>query len=197
MHAHAHTCTRDMQVAAPALHSGQLVAVPTDTLYGLACVAQSSAAVRQLYAIKGRDLVRATTSTLPPSPTLSSSFVDQLERTLAVVLPPPNTELAGVLPPPNPEGTQSTPAVSHSTFTQLYADMSYVDDVTTFFRENQSLYVFLPWMKYQSGQSARTSPQLVQTLARNVFLLTRTLMRCTDSLKRRGSTHPISVLSSR
>ena len=169
MHAHAHTCTRDMQVAAPALHSGQLVAVPTDTLYGLACVAQSSAAVRQLYAIKGRDLVRATTSTLPPSPTLSASFVDQLERTLAVVPSPPNTELAGVLPPPNTEGTQSTPAVSHSTFTQLYADMSYVDDVTTFFRENQSLYVFLPWMKYQSGQSARTSPQLVQTPARNVF----------------------------
>eukprot|EP00729_Bicosta_minor_P021400 gene21400-30583_t len=43
-------------IGTPSQAVGQLVAVPTDTLYGLACVAQSSAAVRQLYAIKGRDL---------------------------------------------------------------------------------------------------------------------------------------------
>ncbi|XP_051576619.1 threonylcarbamoyl-AMP synthase-like [Myxocyprinus asiaticus] len=37
-----------------ALKAGQVVAVPTDTIYGLACVAQNSDAIRRVYDIKGR-----------------------------------------------------------------------------------------------------------------------------------------------
>ncbi|NXL82843.1 YRDC protein, partial [Leptocoma aspasia] len=34
---------------------GGLVAVPTDTVYGVACLAQDSAAVRSIYRLKGRN----------------------------------------------------------------------------------------------------------------------------------------------
>ncbi|KAM9851993.1 threonylcarbamoyl-AMP synthase [Aulostomus maculatus] len=38
-----------------ALKEGHVVAVPTDTLYGVACLAQNSEAVRKIYDIKGRN----------------------------------------------------------------------------------------------------------------------------------------------
>lgn len=34
---------------------GHVVAVPTDTIYGLACLAQNSEAIRKIYDIKGRN----------------------------------------------------------------------------------------------------------------------------------------------
>ncbi|XP_052350091.1 yrdC domain-containing protein, mitochondrial isoform X3 [Oncorhynchus keta] len=37
-----------------ALKDGQVVAVPTDTIYGLACLAQNSNAIKKVYDIKGR-----------------------------------------------------------------------------------------------------------------------------------------------
>ncbi|XP_070805651.1 threonylcarbamoyl-AMP synthase [Pituophis catenifer annectens] len=40
--------------AAAVLREGGLVAVPTDTVYGVACLAQNSAAVEALYRLKGR-----------------------------------------------------------------------------------------------------------------------------------------------
>ncbi|XP_058051112.1 threonylcarbamoyl-AMP synthase [Ahaetulla prasina] len=40
--------------AVAALREGGLVAVPTDTVYGVACLAQNSAAVEALYRLKGR-----------------------------------------------------------------------------------------------------------------------------------------------
>ncbi|XP_051574042.1 yrdC domain-containing protein, mitochondrial [Myxocyprinus asiaticus] len=40
---------------AQALKAGQVVAVPTDTVYGLSCVAQNSNAIRRVYEIKGRN----------------------------------------------------------------------------------------------------------------------------------------------
>ncbi|GBG81638.1 hypothetical protein CBR_g32631 [Chara braunii] len=43
-------------VAASALEQGDVIAVPTDTLYGLAADAQSASAIFKLYEIKGRDL---------------------------------------------------------------------------------------------------------------------------------------------
>ena len=39
--------------AAKILSDGQVIAVPTDTVYGLAALVQNSAAVQQLYHIKG------------------------------------------------------------------------------------------------------------------------------------------------
>lgn len=38
-----------------ALREGQVIAVPTDTLYGLACLAQNSEAIGKVYDIKGRN----------------------------------------------------------------------------------------------------------------------------------------------
>lgn len=38
-----------------ALREGHVVAVPTDTIYGLACLAQNSDAVKKVYDIKGRN----------------------------------------------------------------------------------------------------------------------------------------------
>ena len=43
------------QKAADILKSGGVIAMPTDTIYGLAALAQNAKAVRKLYSIKGRD----------------------------------------------------------------------------------------------------------------------------------------------
>ncbi|NWY68120.1 YRDC protein, partial [Erithacus rubecula] len=47
--------TEAVAAAADALQAGGLVAVPTDTVYGVACLAQDSAAVRSIYSLKGRN----------------------------------------------------------------------------------------------------------------------------------------------
>ena len=44
----------DLHLAVRALRNGQLVAFPTDTVYGVAALAQDEAAVRSLYQAKGR-----------------------------------------------------------------------------------------------------------------------------------------------
>ncbi|XP_027005646.2 yrdC domain-containing protein, mitochondrial [Tachysurus fulvidraco] len=41
--------------ALQALKGGQVIAVPTDTIYGLACLAQNSDAIKRVYDIKGRN----------------------------------------------------------------------------------------------------------------------------------------------
>lgn len=43
-----------------ALEQGELVVVPTDTVYGLAALASDEAAVRRMYACKGRDAAQPT-----------------------------------------------------------------------------------------------------------------------------------------
>uniref|UniRef100_A0A8C8R817 Threonylcarbamoyl-AMP synthase n=1 Tax=Pelusios castaneus TaxID=367368 RepID=A0A8C8R817_9SAUR len=43
-----------LDAAVTVLQGGGLVAVPTDTVYGVACLAQSSQAVQSIYALKGR-----------------------------------------------------------------------------------------------------------------------------------------------
>ncbi|KAK1795075.1 hypothetical protein P4O66_010255 [Electrophorus voltai] len=45
-----------LKSTAKALKDGNVVAVPTDTIYGLACLAQNSAAIEKLYNIKGRNV---------------------------------------------------------------------------------------------------------------------------------------------
>ncbi|XP_055328898.1 threonylcarbamoyl-AMP synthase-like [Paramacrobiotus metropolitanus] len=44
-----------IQRAVNALQKGKLIAVPTDTIYGIAGLAQNSCAVSQIYKVKGRD----------------------------------------------------------------------------------------------------------------------------------------------
>ncbi|XP_017003198.2 threonylcarbamoyl-AMP synthase [Drosophila takahashii] len=44
-----------LQLARQCLLSGQVIALPTDTVYGLACDANNEPAIQRLYEIKGRD----------------------------------------------------------------------------------------------------------------------------------------------
>ncbi|OXB66420.1 hypothetical protein ASZ78_011954 [Callipepla squamata] len=48
-------CGEAVEAAVGALREGGLVAVPTDTVYGVACLAQDSRAVRSIYSLKGRN----------------------------------------------------------------------------------------------------------------------------------------------
>ena len=48
-------CTEILNRTVKALKEGHVVAVPTDTIYGLACLAQNSEAVRKIYDVKGRN----------------------------------------------------------------------------------------------------------------------------------------------
>jgi L-threonylcarbamoyladenylate synthase len=43
-----------------ALRAGELVVLPTDTVYGLACLADDEPAARRLYALKGRPAIQPT-----------------------------------------------------------------------------------------------------------------------------------------
>ncbi|XP_028325709.1 threonylcarbamoyl-AMP synthase [Gouania willdenowi] len=47
--------TEVLETTVKALKEGHVVAVPTDTIYGLACLAQNSEAIRRTYEIKGRN----------------------------------------------------------------------------------------------------------------------------------------------
>lgn len=47
--------TQAVKAAAEALLSGEIVAVPTDTIYGIAALVQNTSAVERLYSIKGRN----------------------------------------------------------------------------------------------------------------------------------------------
>lgn len=51
---HLHTGTQDVECAAQLLRDGQLVAIPTETVYGLAADARNAAAVESIFAAKGR-----------------------------------------------------------------------------------------------------------------------------------------------
>jgi L-threonylcarbamoyladenylate synthase len=49
-----------IEPAVAALRRGELVVIPTDTVYGLACTAGSEQAARDLYRLKGRDAIQPT-----------------------------------------------------------------------------------------------------------------------------------------
>jgi Sua5/YciO/YrdC/YwlC family protein len=48
-------CVAAVERAAQLILEGKVIAIPTDTVYGVAAAAQNTQAVRQLYKIKGRD----------------------------------------------------------------------------------------------------------------------------------------------
>ena len=48
----------DLNTAAALIVAGQLVAVPTETVYGLACSGLDADAVEQVYEVKGRPEVK-------------------------------------------------------------------------------------------------------------------------------------------
>jgi L-threonylcarbamoyladenylate synthase len=74
-----------LEEAATLIRAGGIVAVPTDTLYGLAADPFSSTAVERIFAVKGRSAERA----LP----LIAADIEQIERWLSPV-PPAGRRLA-------------------------------------------------------------------------------------------------------
>jgi len=47
-----------IEMACQVLNNGNIIAVPTDTVYGLACNANDSMAIKKLYSIKGREQMK-------------------------------------------------------------------------------------------------------------------------------------------
>jgi len=50
----------EVEAAIAALRGGDLVVLPTDTVYGLACIAESERAAMELYRLKGRAAIQPT-----------------------------------------------------------------------------------------------------------------------------------------
>jgi L-threonylcarbamoyladenylate synthase len=92
----------EVETAVAALRRGDLVVLPTDTVYGLACAASDEAAAAALYCLKGRQAIQPTAvifasiaellRLLPELPTLAESAIRAL-------LPGPYTLVV-----PNPAG---------------------------------------------------------------------------------------------
>ncbi|MCD8001711.1 MAG: threonylcarbamoyl-AMP synthase, partial [Oscillospiraceae bacterium] len=66
----------DTRRAAEILRGGGVVAVPTETVYGLACNALSDSAVRRVYEVKGRPAVKPLSLLVPDADTLGRYGTD-------------------------------------------------------------------------------------------------------------------------
>lgn len=94
------------------LKAGNVVALPTDTVYGIACLSQNSAAVRTLYQIKSRDEnkpVAICVSQISDVAKWGRVTVD--ERLLHELLPGPVTLVFERSPALNPELNPGTKLV--------------------------------------------------------------------------------------
>jgi tRNA threonylcarbamoyl adenosine modification protein (Sua5/YciO/YrdC/YwlC family) len=98
--------------ALPALQGERIVAVPTDTIYGVACLAQSSAAVKAVYDLKGRSAMKPVAicvDRVEAIPLYGKVTVsDELLRRL---LPGPVTVVFERTPLLNPELNPNTPLI--------------------------------------------------------------------------------------
>jgi L-threonylcarbamoyladenylate synthase len=92
----------NLAYAADVIKSGGLVAVPTETVYGLACAAFDEVAVARLYDVKGRDGAKPVSllvSSVEEAGTVCSRFTEDAQRLaeafwpgpLTIVLPKRNT----------------------------------------------------------------------------------------------------------
>ncbi|XP_063230629.1 threonylcarbamoyl-AMP synthase [Bacillus rossius redtenbacheri] len=93
-----------VSLAAQVISQGCVVAVPTDTVYGLACNAQDSHAVTKLYAIKGRNLANPVSICVGKVSDIGQwADVKHLERRLLnTLLPGPVTLVLNRSPLLNP-----------------------------------------------------------------------------------------------
>ena len=82
-----------------ALRAGRVVVIPTDTVYGLAVMARSEAAVNALYELKGRADRQPTAVVAASVDTLLEVVPEAPERILRALLPGPYTLVV-----PNPAG---------------------------------------------------------------------------------------------
>ena len=90
--------TPEIAAAVAALQAGELVAIPTETVYGLAADASNAVAVAKIFALKGRPPSRPLIVHLPSADALdhwAASIPDYARRWSAVFWPGP---LAMVLP---------------------------------------------------------------------------------------------------
>jgi tRNA threonylcarbamoyl adenosine modification protein (Sua5/YciO/YrdC/YwlC family) len=88
----------------PALLDDQVIAIPTDTIYGVAARAQSKAAIAKIYAIKGRDEHKPVAICVPNLAQVSDYGTCTLDSaTLAKLLPGAVTVVFDRTPKLNPD----------------------------------------------------------------------------------------------
>lgn len=68
--------TEDIEAAAEIIKGGGLVAVPTETVYGLACNGLDAKAVERVYEVKGRPEVKPLSLMVPGPGAISRYCVD-------------------------------------------------------------------------------------------------------------------------
>eukprot|EP00043_Microstomoeca_roanoka_P013793 m.135566 g.135566 ORF g.135566 m.135566 type:complete len:376 (+) comp15850_c0_seq1:211-1338(+) len=93
-----------IQSAVTILKKGGVISVPTDTIYGLACLAQSTEGVRRIYAIKGREETKPIAicmNSVAEIEAYAESTVSQ--KLLSSLLPGPVTVILPRKPALNPE----------------------------------------------------------------------------------------------
>ena len=91
---------------ASCLRNGGVIAVPTDTIYGVACLAQSSDGIRKIYNLKSRDNQKPLAVLLPDVDTIEKYAVVNDETTskvIAKLLPGPVTTVLKRKPVLNPD----------------------------------------------------------------------------------------------
>lgn len=66
----------ELEYARKAIEKGELIIVPTDTVYGIAASASNEEAVERLYALKGREKQKATAVIFSSVPQLKEAFKD-------------------------------------------------------------------------------------------------------------------------
>jgi L-threonylcarbamoyladenylate synthase len=69
-----------ISLAASLLREGRVIAIPTDTVYGLVCLPEFPEAIERIYALKGRPKDKkliTLTLTPPPPPPLLKSFAER------------------------------------------------------------------------------------------------------------------------
>lgn len=68
------TGSAELEYVRRALGAGELIALPTDTVYGIAALASDQSAVGRLYAVKGRDPAQPTAVVFATSASLGDAF---------------------------------------------------------------------------------------------------------------------------
>lgn len=100
------------KVAAEALRAGKVIAMPTDTIYGLAAIAQNNEAVSRLYGIKGRDAATPIAVCVARVEDMFSwCHVSVAESVLEELLPGPVTVVFRRKPELNPDFNPDTDLV--------------------------------------------------------------------------------------
>ncbi|XP_015435094.1 PREDICTED: yrdC domain-containing protein, mitochondrial [Dufourea novaeangliae] len=96
---------RSMSIAATLLQQNKVIAVPTDTVYGLAAAAMQTDAVRRLYEIKGRDENKPLCISVSKVTQVKHwGVVNHLHRNLlSTILPGPYTIILKRTPALNPD----------------------------------------------------------------------------------------------